>query len=273
LTKLSRPGWAWEWLRRIGEYREHSSQVGLPQKQLFRGNDRVVIVKPQRKSCPSKWGLHVIEDADQPYGKAAIFWRSELHPSILTVTARTAKSSQNLFTVDVSQLHATTTVLKAEDGREHVLFSDGINCIQIEVLDGTILQGPVHLALQLNNLEPMRNDKLIAIKRLTALAVHKRFPSLLFAPEPDAARWLLWLEVRERFALGNGPTQIAQDLYGPQCSTGNRRTAHSRWAISRVCRALKNANRMLSGGYLQILNAPDVSAASILMPPAATDTQ
>jgi hypothetical protein len=220
----------------------------------------VVIVKPQQKPCQSQWGLHIIEDADQPYEKAAIFWRSEFHPSVLTVTARAAKSPGELFTIDLSELQTNAVVLKTEDGREHVLFSDGMNSIQIEILDGSILQGPAHLALQLSNLEPMRNDKLVAIKRLTALAAHKRFPSTLFAPEADAARWLLWLEVQELSALGNGPAQIARDLYGAPYSTGNRSAARSRWAISRVCRALKNAKRMLNGGYLEILNTPTVSA-------------
>ncbi len=70
LSELSRIGWAWEFLRRNGDYR----------RQYLEQADPAVL---------EGWGLQYFEDPDLDSRHAQVFWRPDVCSAVLPVTATT----------------------------------------------------------------------------------------------------------------------------------------------------------------------------------------
>lgn len=246
LLRLGSAGWAWEWLRRNPAYARAVVKALDLKRKVLREHPYLEVLELQ-SDYKDKWGLCFPEEHCRAYTNAAVFWRPEHDPSIIPVVA-VAAEIPSPDALDFSDLNITVRILKTREA-EHVQLSNGSFSIQIHVINGTVLNGPVRLAHVLSGRETL-NARRLPIERLIALKIQKRFPAKMFVADTRATRWLLALKAIDMERAGISQPDIAFQLYpGPQDADFS-----SNWRRSRLRRLLDTAEDMIGGGgYLKIL--------------------
>tara|TARA_R100000322_G_scaffold11790_1_gene7301 strand:+ start:245 stop:772 length:528 start_codon:yes stop_codon:yes gene_type:complete len=133
-------------------------------------------------------------------------------------------------------------------GSEHVLFSDGLRHLQLMVTAGSVLDGPVCFRYLLSGLRHTE-AKVPALQRLCGLCRLGRLPRGLFPPERRAKRWAMMLRAWDGEIAGASRRQVAAAIFGETA-------AHELWESgyrSRMQRLVREAEEMISGGYLRLL--------------------
>jgi hypothetical protein len=143
---------------------------------------------------------------------ARLLWHACLHPSVLEVEANpTSSSDPEAF--DMAGFKAFAVVAKGSSGMEHIALSDGYRRIRIDVVSGTLLEGPVLLKHQLAGLAGL-NPKILALRRLIALTRTRSLGASLFPIAPQTARIVAALQVFDGLLAGASHRDIAVSLYG-----------------------------------------------------------
>lgn len=180
---------------------------------------------------------------------AAVFWRSELHPPVLSVRAEACRADDP-DAVDLLRLPCAATLRMTADGREEVLVADGPRCIRIEVAGGTLLGGPVRLHYRLSGFVDIES-KVLTLRRLVALHRLGRLPHTLFPPERRARRWAQAFQAHDGAQAGASHREIAIALFGRDRVTDDWREGdHMRM---RVHRLIRTADKLIDGGYRELL--------------------
>jgi hypothetical protein len=250
-ARLSPQGWAWEWMRRNPLYQQYEASLPKVRRTLVRDRPRLMVIESPTYETAREWNLLFPEEASRFFGDAAVFWRN-IDKTILPVSAlapTAGPTRDGLF--DITQLPLHVAVLESAGGGEEVLISNGVQSIQLHIVEGTVLSGPVQIAHLMTGIQDVR-EHFITIERLSAVRRLGSFPNELFPPDPRAERWLLALRAFDFARGGLSQSEIAERLYKPAMLT----TAVSRrsdWPSSRVRRLLGLAQRMVNGGYLSLL--------------------
>lgn len=231
LLAAGRPAFAWEWLRRDSGYRQAAlGRAGPP---------------------ASAWGLHEFEPPEQDFRSARPMWRRSAWPLVLEADA--LDGGPELERLDISGLRRLVSVRRS-DGAEHLLLSDGAHSIRLDLLSGTLLEGPTLLRYRIAGLTGTAGP-LLALRQLLALSSTGTFSKPLHRPERRAARWILVLRAFDAMSSGADQRAIAEILL-------DRRAGLARWRIaepslrSRAQRLVREARRMASGGYRDLLRGP-----------------
>lgn len=237
LLEADRSLFAWEWLRRDPAYRAAAERAlrarGCPAEAV---------------EAPGRWGLHAFERPAVAAPEARAVWSAEVHPFVLGIEAARAEG-EDAF--ELPRLGSITTLLAGTDGREHLLISDGLRSIRIDVLEGSIACGRVGLRYRLSGLAAAERP-LLTLRRLLALWRTGRFCRSLHRRETRAKRWLLMLRAHDALAAGANQREIAAELLG-------RGAARERWRVeassvrSRAQRLTRGARRMADGGFWELL--------------------
>lgn len=164
-------------------------------------------------------GCTFAEQPDCDIDKALICWTAELVPNIISVSAIPSLSAG---AVNLQQYRGRLFGVRDEDGTEHVVLSDGMCRIALDVCNGTLFDGSVSLGIELINSDQSKRqltqlDRLLAAladplgkipachtiaanrKIVTALRVadglaagasHRELAIALFGAERVAADWL-----------------------------------------------------------------------------------
>lgn len=248
LLRMCRSGWAWEWLRRNGDYQASKDIGAFVRRRVIRETPMLTIIELERPH-QSRWGLCFAEDPDRPFHHAAVFWNGDVDPAVCPVAATPAPRGAPSCVLDLERLKIAATVLVMPSGEQHVVLCDGIHALQLHVRNGSVVGGPVRLAYELQNFEKLP-EHAVTIERLGSVLSRARFPSELLAKEPNADRWLLALKAIELEAVGHSHAEIADRLY-PGSDQGNFTTD---WRRSRVRRLLEAGHALIKGDYLKILS-------------------
>lgn len=242
LLEADRSIFAWEWLRRVPEYREAATRSGAA-GELWSGAALGADVNAAR------WGLHAFEHPDLAGPEAHPVWRREICPSVLA--ARAAEEGEPDDRFDLERLRIGATFVRSRSGMEHVLLSDRGRTLRLDILSGTICDGPVLLRFELGGMRSILRP-LLTLRQLVALWHTGRFSRSLHPPEIRAARWILLLRTQDALAAGADQREIAERLL-------DRDAAGRRWRVrapalrSRAQRLVREARRMAAGGYLSLL--------------------
>jgi hypothetical protein len=135
------------------------------------------------------------------------------------------------------------------DGREHILFQDGVRHLQLAVTAGTVLDGPVCLRYSLSGFQGI-DTKLLTLRRFCHLCRFRRFPKSLYPPERRAPRWTMMARAWDGVRSGASQREIAASLFG-------ERSVREDWSggsylRTRVQRLIRGAEKLI-GGYRQLL--------------------
>ena len=240
LLQAERSVFAWEWLRRRPDYRDAARRC------LSAGPEPPVSATLHLD--PAKWGLHRFEPPELQAPAARPVWRAEVHPYVLR--ARTGRCGAAGDCFDLASLRHFTTIVPG-DAAEHLLFSDGIRTVRLDILEGPIREGAVELHYCITGFKRAERS-LATLRRLLALCQRRSLSGPLYPPAPRPNRLVLLLRAHDALAAGATQRQMAEVLL-------SGRAAGERWRVnapslrSQVQRLSRSARLMASGGFWQLL--------------------
>jgi hypothetical protein len=238
LLRADRSFIAWEWLRRTPGYRAAAERA-------FSAGSGDLRAWPAER--PERWGLHRFELPGVSVPEARPVWCADLHLWVLGIEARPG----GLERFELERLPAGSVLVTSAGGREHLLISNGLHAIRLDVLGGTLAGGPVQLRYLLSGFESAERP-LLTLRRFLALWRTGAFCRSLHAPEARARRWVLMLRAQDGLDAGADQREIAAALLSAEAGEPLWRS-RSPSLRSRVQRLVRGARRMASGGYLELL--------------------
>jgi hypothetical protein len=143
------------------------------------------------------------------------------------------------------------TVVVQAAGGEHLALSDGYRRIRIDVIRGTLCEGPVHLRYELKGLASVES-KILTLRRLLALCRLGRFARDLHPQERLAPRWVAALRVYDAVREGASRRQVAAVMYGEKSATVGEESG-SDFLRLRIQRLARVGRYMAAGGYRTLL--------------------
>lgn len=152
---------------------------------------------------------------------------------------------------DIRRFDRLATVLRCPDGHEHLLLSDGLRHLQLEVTAGSLLDGPVCFRYELSGFKHIE-AKTLTLRRLTLLRRLGRFPLGLYPPERRACRWIMALQAYDAAQAGGSHREIATALFG-ETVVKEDWCGRSDYLRLRVQRLLRMADKLVNGGYRDLL--------------------
>lgn len=152
---------------------------------------------------------------------------------------------------DPAGLALLATILVTPRGNEHLLLSDGCRRIQIAVVSGSLLRGPVELVYRLED-GPAAKMQMQALTQFLTLRRHRAFRRWLHPPEAHAWRWIRQLRVHDALAAGASERQIATVLFGA-AEIAEQWKEGSGPLRSSVQRLIRRARATADRGYLKLL--------------------
>lgn len=229
---------AWEWLRRMAAYRAAAGEA-LEGRLAGRGG----------AARPEHWGLHSFEDPALAAPDARPVWTAAIHPFVLEAEAEPAPLSPDSF--ELARLASLATIVGGSEARQHLLLSDGLRTVRVDVSGGSLSRGPARLRYRIGGIASAEAP-LLTLRRLLALCRTGRFAPSLHRPEPRARRWVLMLRAADALAAGATQREIAAVLL-------SRRAGEPRWRSetpsirTQVQRLVAGARRMAAGAYAGLL--------------------
>ena len=242
LLAVDRPGFAWEWLRRDCAYRE-AAGAAMARKNVEWG------YCAEAAGTAARFGLHGFEAASFDARSARPLWRREVFPFVLEAEAVEEGALEDR--IDLARIARLASLVRDAGGREHLLLSDGCRSIRLDIVSGSVRSGPVVLRYRLAGLSRVAAP-LLVLRRLLALLRTGDFSASLHPREQRAARWILMLRAQDALAAGAGQREIAAHLLARE-AMGQRWRVEAPSLRSRAQRLVREARRMVAGGYLSLL--------------------
>ena len=191
----------------------------------------------------------MVEVEPTPDGPLRVVWSALVDPLVISCFAKPiASTSPDAFCLD--RLSMPTTTIVSASGVEHVSISDGLRRIRLDVVTGTLFNGPVQLHYRLAGFDSAA-PHLLTLQQLVALHRLGRFARGLHPPETKAERWVMMLRAHDLSAVGASQRDIAGELFGADASTEWR--SRSDFLRLRIQRLLRDAGTLIDGGYLGFL--------------------
>ncbi|MGN6279018.1 MAG: DNA -binding domain-containing protein [Sphingomonas sp.] len=184
------------------------------------------------------------EDPKRTFDEARILWSAAIDPTVLTVSACAAGDG----TFDLTRNRYLVAIDR--QGHEHVAVGARGNTLRLDVVSGTLLNGPVALQVHLDCAGPVptRLSALDSLLRLIGIRDAGRR-----SPQPDArlARLIEALRVSDALVDGASLSTIAASLLGAQWSEDWPGEGDS--IKSLVRRKVDLARRLTAGGPIGVM--------------------
>lgn len=234
---------AWEWLRRNAEYRAEVQACGSG-----RGED---------EERARQWGLHAFEPFVLAVPDARPVWTAAADPFVLAVEAGPPTGRDDF---DLARLARWSTVLPDTGHGEHLLLSDGLRAIRIDVLTGSLASEPAEIRYRLAGLRSAERA-VLSLRRFLGLWGSGAFRPSLHPPETRARRWILMLRACDAIAAGATQREIASALLSAEAWQPRWRS-EAPSLRSRAQRLVRSARAMESGGFWGLLGGDTVREGS-----------
>ena len=150
----------------------------------------------------------------------------------------------------MKRLPATVTVLRLDDGSEFVRLTSNAHSISIAVTEGTVLDGPVKLVSQIEDLRTVP-AQIQSLDRLHTLWRLKQFRKKDFKPDRRTSRWLLALQALDLDDAKYSHREISKMILTADDPEVWKREKNSLRARTR--RLISLGRELRDGGYLTIL--------------------
>jgi hypothetical protein len=238
LLAAERSIFVWEWLRRDASYRK-AAQEALPRTG---GRSPAMF---DHQPAAAAWSLHAFEDPDIAAPAARPVWHA---PALLA----DAEPCEGKDAFVLERVADCATLVQGREG-QHLLLTDGLRGIRLDIVRGSILEGPVRLRYRLSGLRAAEAP-LLALRQLLALWRTGRFWRELHRAATRADRLVLMLRASDALASGATQREIAHALL-------SREAAEPRWRAaaptlrSRAQRLVRAARAMAAGGYASLLGS------------------
>jgi Uncharacterized conserved protein (DUF2285) len=223
---------AWEWLRRTPAYVDAWSAG----------------------DSAEPFGLWRIEDPTLDALEARPIWTEKFDNGVLQADGRLADAGDR---VDFSQLASFATVAPAGKRRVHILLSDGLRSVRIDLRGAVPHSVPLALTWHVPGVCDV-GMRLTALAQFAALVRLGRFARSLHPPQRRARRWIAMLRVHDAMAAGATNREIVSELYDVPTDAPRWRSAVGPWRL-RVQRLASGARACLAMG----LAGDDLTSAAV----------
>jgi hypothetical protein len=190
-----------------------------------------------------------VETATARASETRLFLSARRDPTALTVHADNAVNPVQGF--NLAMLARLATVVRDDDGVEHVALSNGRQWLRIDVVSGSLLSGPVELHFI--------NDSVLgltylakSLSMLAFLTAHGRFPALPPKHRAFANHQIDLLRTHDALSADTSQRNVAVALFGAERVSADW-NGHSDAMRSRIRRLCKSARAMATRGYKQLL--------------------
>jgi hypothetical protein len=205
--------------------------------------------------CPRKavWlhgGSFFASDRPSPTEAAFAVWHAESDPGVVRVEA-ISPAPDDLLNFDLRKLPVQVLVLLAPSGTEHLLIGDDACQVRLDVVTGTVLEGPVQFRYDLAGAVGLE-AKLLTLQRLVALLRLGRFPKRLVLEDRRTRRWLAALRALDARRGGATHRDIAIALFGVAAVEADWK-GRSAYLRCRVQRLIRLGESLVQGGYRNLL--------------------
>jgi hypothetical protein len=147
-----------------------------------------------------------------------------------------------------------TAVLRGEEPLEHVLLTDGLHRLRLDVRGGTVTELPVRLRFTFDGLRSIEAS-LLTLRRLVAFDRRGTMPLGLFSIDRRSERWIAALRADDARGAGASQRDIAQLLFGAE-RVRDDWPVPSDYLRSKIRRLLRVGERMRGGGWRNLLASP-----------------
>lgn len=251
LLDYDRAGWAGEWLRRNPAFVADVHRAPHYSEAFRFGSDRdVAVIDGGKDASLARWGLHGYCAGNEPL----FFWRSEVNAQVLTLEAKKATNQAEAF--DLRKCSLFKAAFRDVDQETHLLFGDGVRTLQVVVKGDVSFESPMNFRCALSGWSEFET-KPLSLRRLCCLYRLGRLSSSLYPKEQRAHRWVEMIRAWDGVQAGAKQRDIAIAIYGD-------RAAHEDWDSgyrARVQRLIRSSERMVGGGYLDLLRSGSGDAA------------
>lgn len=213
---------AWEWLRRTPAY--HAAW--------------------RERQPPEPFSLIRLADPGDDALAARPLWTASADMGVLQASVDGGDGSADR--VDFARFAPLMTVLPGEGGRAHILLSDGLRSIRIDLRGAGRLIEPVALTWHIQGVH-RAPAQIRALMQFAALTRRGRFSRTLHPAERRAARWIQMLRVHDALAVGASPREIVAGLFAIDTASPRWRIDASAWRL-RVQRLARGARECLATG-------------------------
>jgi len=208
----------------------------------------VVSAAPAR---PAAFGIYQFLDPSTGVPDARPMWLGDASAYVLRCHAKPAGQGRDVF--DLRSLGPIASLADG-GGTEHLLLSDGLASIRLDIVSGTLRPEPVTLCYELEGIDAALAP-LLTLRRFLALARTGNCSKLLHPPERRAARFVRELRVHDAMTAGASQRDMAIALFGRPCEPAGWRT-HVPSLRLQVQRLVRRARLMADGGYRDLLRPP-----------------
>jgi len=218
---------AWEWLRRTPTYVDAWST----------------------NASSGSFGLAELADPGFDALAARPIWSAAIDSGVLQATGRLAAEGDRL---DFSRLGSMMTMVSAGQGRTHILLSDGLRSIRVDLIANDPVSVPLRFTWHIGGIRGI-GRQIAALAQLAALVKHGCFLPSLHPSERRAARWTLMLRVHDGLAAGASIREIVANLFGVETAGPRWRIDAAPWRL-RVQRLAAGARKCLAAGPAEWLS-------------------
>jgi hypothetical protein len=248
-AELTRPGWAWEFLRRHPVFRRvwHQARSTFEQHRL--GTHQRIIVA---HGCSAEdWSCLYSDPPCTEAQAAAVLWDPDRYGRVLHVRTYQGGTRPNSRAFDLAAIACPHVLLRSEDGREHLLFYEQGRSLQLAI-SGVSVRHPVHLVAEAALPSTDVNSQLWAMRCFDGLLVSGRLLPNYFPIENRSARLRTVLQALDGWLAGAPPREIALACYGARRveTSWNDPGNHLRDSLRRT---IQRGRELMNGGYLQFL--------------------
>ena len=226
--------WGWEYLRRNPLYRAAYEK--------FRMNPATAEA--------AKWSLVRFEDPAFDGRVADVFWQRQACRHVLPLAASTQYDSSEGHYFSLKNLHCRVAIEREAD-RCHILFAESGRALQVEIsgdvdFENCVLFTPV--------LSPpkLRATRLLAVRRLSDLMMHRCLRPSLYPPERRSARLTRVLQALDGSLAGTSHRDIGIALFGEARIDRDWHHQHN-YLRDHVRRAIAYGRNLMEGGYRRLL--------------------
>jgi hypothetical protein len=177
-------------------------------------------------------------------------WRAESDPGVVRVEA-VSPAPDDQLNFDLWKLGVRVLVLRAPSGTEHLLIGDDACQVRLDVVAGTVLEGPVQFRYDLACAVGLE-AKLLTLQRLVALLRLGRFPKKLVLEDQRTRRWMMALRALDARRAGASHREIATALFGAASVEADWK-GRSAYLRCRVQRLIRLGESLAQGGYRNLL--------------------
>lgn len=251
-AKLTRPEWAWEFLRRNSDFRAAWRRAQL-EYGIVGYDDRTTMLVCQ-SDAPSllQWGLLYSTAPDQDARMASVFWTPEVCSGVLRLTGFPLNARMDATTFLLRDMSCASVLLEMPNGPQNLLFVDEGRGLQL-VVAGADVTRPVRLVTDGAPKAERCSRQLRALQCFNELRLTGRLPPSRLQRDPLSPRLRHVLRVLDGDLSGASLQLIAQGTLGNEF-TPERWQGRARTLRDRIRRSLRRGYFLMRKGYRDFLS-------------------